>query len=274
MCVGALVCDGAGWWCIIDYLKQFSSLHEPYKYLKGVQWSSAHYITTRVKCQTCKLHWTRWCKCTKITIPKTSEYYLKVITKPAIPIINHYKCDLTKHTWKTQCKCTFPGNATTNPQTTLVCDKLTNSKYLCIYSRQILRELQLWDVPVHIKRQLQNANYHNYSTLHLSTIATAWDYTLKSNKNICKYALTTPFLVHISVRNVHKKWAWLLYIFIQIYNKQEGTGKLSTILQFKTINSSYQTWSIAKLHKCLQRHCAWTTYMYFNYSIFILRVWL
>ena len=25
--------------------------------------------------------------------------------------------------------------------------------------------------------------------------------------------------------NVHKKGAWLLYIFFQIYNKQEGTGK-------------------------------------------------
>ena len=34
-----------------------------------------------------------------------------------------------------------------------------------------------------------------------------------------------PLLAYISVRNVHKKGAWSLYIFFQNNNKQEGTGK-------------------------------------------------
>ena len=64
-------------------------------------------------------------------------------------------------------------------------------------------------------------------------MATAQDYALnlskicycglKSSKNICKN--TMPLLAYISVRNVRKKGAWLPYIFFQIYNKQEGTGK-------------------------------------------------
>ena len=44
---------------------------------------------------------------------------------------------------------------------------------------------------------------------------------IKSSKNICKYVMT----MYISVRNVRKKGACLLYIFFQIYNKQEGTSK-------------------------------------------------
>ena len=41
---------------------------------------------------------------------------------------------------------------------------------------------------------------------------------LKSSKSICKYALSTPLLVYISVRNVHKGDMGVVH-FLQ--NKQE-----------------------------------------------------
>lgn len=58
---------------ITKYLKQSSSLHGPKKNFECIYWSSAHYFTTIINCQTGELCRSRRRKCSEISIPRNTR---------------------------------------------------------------------------------------------------------------------------------------------------------------------------------------------------------